>query len=253
MLQFNHSALAAGLLLGSCFAALPVHAAAIQLFGAADLGAPDITLTYPGIVNALISSPLTVVTTANTVTFVSPFGSFRHSAQGAGFNADFLPSTPVLVPQSSSYLDIIFGSGITEAGLQVQSGYVSSLPSRETLTAYNGSTTLGSWTISTRNNGAGDGSAPFLGVRTTEDDVITRLRVSNRVGVTELDYYFGIGPLTFATLPLQPVPEPAPLLLFAFALPFCALSARRVTAGQRARNPVAENGRRRLESDQPVA
>ena len=112
----------------------------------------------------------------------------------------------------------------------VQSGYVSTL-GRETLTAYNGSTALGSWTVSARNNGTGDGSAPFLGVRTTDGDLITRLRVSNRVGGTEFDYYFGIGPLTFAAAPLQTVPEPATILLFAGALPILRLYRRAKSKG----------------------
>jgi len=126
---------------------------------------------------------------------------------------------------------------------EVQSGYVSNLGS-ETLTAYNGSTALGSWTISTRNNGTGDGNAPFLGVRTTDGDLITRLRMSNRVGGTELDYYFGIGPLTFATAPLQPVPEPITVLLFACALPFLRLYRRAESRGILSRAlPALKNSR----------
>jgi len=228
LLYVNRFALAASLLLGSHFAALSAHAAAIQLFAPADLSPADTTMVYPGAPNTVLPSPLTLAADANTLTLISPFGYFRRSAQGTGFTADFLPNTPLLVPQSSSYLDITFASGITEAGLQVQTGYVSSFGS-ETLTAYNGSTTLGSWTISARNNGTGNGTAPFLGVRATDGDLITRLRVSNRVGGTELDYYFAVGPLTFAAASPQPVPEPTTILLFVVALLVLRLQRHRAT------------------------
>lgn len=218
-------ALAASLLLGSQLFVSSSSAAAIQVLSAADLNSADSTTPYPGVHGDMFASPLAIPAGGDTVTFAFPSGTFNRESEGNGFTADFAPGTPLLVPQSTDFFDINFASGVTEAGLQVETGYTGFL-GIETITAFDGATQLGQWSVSGTNNGAANGSAPFLGVRAGGGDVITRLRISNVVpDVPEFAFYFGFGPVTFGS-PANAVPEPATVFLVLAALALLPLAGR---------------------------
>ena len=120
-----------------------------------------------------------------------------------------------------------FATGVGEVGMGAQD--IAFGPNTFTITAFNGSTSLGSFNV------AGDGFVSFLGVRATGGDVITSVTIANSPVNS-----FALAAATFSA-PVAVVPEPVTLtMLFSGGL---AVLLRRRYARRRRTTNVGDGGR----------
>lgn len=209
-----------------CCCPTSTHAGSVQLTSASQLNPSDTTITYPstgvvvtspgGLDPAVgLPNPLVIAAGGNTLTFSKPSGLFVA-------NSFFGPNTLYTgnaYLQGSGPITIDFAEGVTEAGFLAFPNFTGPPGFSFTLTAFNGATLLGTFSVDT----FGTSGGVFLGVRATGGDVITRLVINHTIPD------FAIGPVTFGTA--QPVPEPATLLLLSTGLAGVGAMARKRRKG----------------------
>src|SRR6266496_4992147 len=198
--------------------AAPTYAGAVQLFLPSQLNPGDTTAVYPQPAITTVPAPYVLAIGGNTLTIARTGGTtFSRVDQlpGLGWNGNFAPSTRLLWTGGTvtAFMDISFATGVSEIGLKAQADFFG--PETFTFEAFNGATSLGLFTVSGTSDSNADDSAPFLGVRATGGDVITRLRVINTVASSNAGD-FAISPVTFGGT--APVPEPATMLLLGTGL-----------------------------------
>jgi len=208
-----------------------VQAGVIQLFSPLQPGmgvvtpnqtapAGGVTLQYTGNQGNDFLSPYVLDQFGIMLTFTQsgfPQGgtSFRRVDQvgntGSTWDGNFLPDTKLLYTNGSDRgglgpVTIDSNVGITEIAFQAQNFLFG--PEAFTLTAFDGSTPLGTFAYGGISASRADGSATFLGLQTTGTDVITRLVVDSNT------HDFALGPID----PPDPAPEPGTLGLVALPL-----------------------------------
>ncbi len=182
----------------------------------------------PDDMNFYVPSPYSQTVGGQTITFTTTHelqnGVFE-SFDSAGF--DFAPNTQLLntfdgrTPASpygpNGPLQIDFSSGVSAFGLQVQSAGFDT--ENFTLTTYNGTTLVGTYTTPTFDNTQGNGKSLFVGAQAIGGDVFTKVLISSNSSVngvkqdTSDDFYFG-------PLGMQPaaVPEASSVVSLGMAL-----------------------------------
>ncbi len=208
-----------------------LHAAVIQLFSPLQAGlsvvtptqtapAGGVTLQYTGNQGNDFPSPYVLDQFGIRLTFTQPGfpqggTSFRRVDQvgntGSTWDGNFLPDTKLLYTNGSDRgglgpVTIDSNVGITEIAFQAQNFLFG--PEAFTLTAFDGSTPLGTFAYAGISANRADGSATFLGLQTTGSDVITRLVVDSQT------HDFALGPID----PPNPAPEPRTLCLVGLPL-----------------------------------
>lgn len=190
--------------------ATPAGAAIIQINSRAALSGSAINWAAVGPDLTILSSPFSASGgsgLAFTASGPPQFGIFA----GSTYNADFLPSDFVLSNDigngnvTAAIRLQFLSSTIMGIGTQINPSLFGSFLA--TLTAFdNGGNSLGSVTVTGNNQGSNNGSAPFLGLRSTAMD-IRAVQFSVTSGNTPVS--FAIDSVSLA------VPEPgtAPLLI----------------------------------------
>jgi len=195
---------AAAVLSLSIGAASPSEAGVIQLTSPSDLSAGATTAALTGATGTFVSEPYVISAGGNTLTYTEAFGDQFFLTDQAFFGGNFDPGTALLMTADAGIqgdfgpVTISFATGVTEIGMGAQAGFINF--NTFTITAFNGSTSLGSFNV------AGDSFVSFLGVRATEGDVITSLTIENSP-----ENFFVLAAPTFVT-PVA-VPEPATLTM----------------------------------------
>jgi hypothetical protein len=215
-------------------AAATAEAGVIQLVSALDLSAGGTTAAFTGANNTFVSEPYVLTAGGNTLSYTETNGNqFFRTAQGNVFLGDFPAATPLLVTADTGVfgnfgpVTIGFAVGVGETGMGAQDFGVGA--NTFTITAFNGSTPLGSFNV------PGDGFVSFLGVRATGADVITSFTIANSP-----ENAFALAAATFSA-PVSVVPEPVTLtMLFSGGL---AVLLRRGYARRRRTTNVGDGGR----------
>lgn len=214
MLKHRHSILITlTFMIFSLSAAERAKADAVRLTSRAQLDASGTTAIHTGADKTYLPSPYALTAGGNTLTFelgVAGASFYRFDSDGA--NTAFAAGTR-LIDTNGDYgpLSLGFLRGVSEFGFDVQSSGEDLV--RFTLNAYNGANQVIGFTTSLIDNTGGRGAASFLGVRASGGDVITRLTVSSSSSDPAFSNFFVVGPVSFKSAPVTPVPEPASMLL----------------------------------------
>ena len=169
------------------------------------------------------------LSTGITITVSQPEYSLQVREAGAEFPGDFLPGTPLLTNWNSPFpITLSFSQALFGSVLQVEPGQVQDTPAPFTayLSAYEGSTLLGTVSVSGTKSHSSDGSAPFIGVEASCACITSEVV---RVSVSTNGPYtgdLGVGPLSIQS---APEPPPSALLLVGLAM----LAAWRFWPGRR--------------------
>jgi len=214
--------------------AAPARADVIQLLSRAQLTPGGVTTDYPnlpiGVTAAVVASPLTVPAGATTVTFIAAAGvipnEFLRVNQGVGFLGNFPPGTELLVTENRfgtpvGPLTINFNTPVLEFGLDAQNNlFAVDTTSLFTFSVFNGAGMSFTFT----RGGPDTLGLFFLGARATPGDIITRVVISgsSTLPLSFAQNNFAVGPVT-----IQPVPEPATMMLLGTGLVGAAVSRYR--------------------------
>lgn len=175
-----------------------------QLLTPADLTPGGTTVTYPEAVGTYHPSPYTRTVGANTLTFTNQnTGNSFYRVNNCqpqvqcGWMGDYAANTPLLYSLASPYLDIAFAVPVGEVGFRAEASAFG--PQTLRIEAFNGTTSLGSFTANDTSTGDANDTAAFLGVRATGGNSVTKVRVTV-VSFTEPGSleFFTVGPITWS-------------------------------------------------------
>jgi hypothetical protein len=141
-------------------------------------------------------------------------GTFERVDQGTGWNGNFPASDRLLwTMDSAGPMALSFATPLASAGAGIQAEFFGAF--QATLTAFNGTSNLGSVSVTADSNSNADGSAPFLGIIDNTGRNITSIQYSviSETGVNT----FAIDTLRLGSQ-VSPVPEPSSLLLLTSGL-----------------------------------
>ncbi len=205
--------------------AAPARADVVQLLSRSDLTPGGAITDYPnlavGVTAAVFASPLTVPAGVTTVTFIATAGVIPNELlrvnQGVGFLGNFPLGTELLVTENRfgtpvGPLTINFNTPVFEFGLDAQN----TEGATNTSTLFTFSVFNGAGASFTFTRGGPDTLGLFfLGARATPGDVITRVVISgsSTLPLSFAQNNFAVGPVT-----IQPIPEPATLILLGTGL-----------------------------------
>lgn len=179
----------------------------------ASLGANDILdWASVGGNGTSLNSPLAATSTGGLgVTVTTQSGNANALArltQSVDWLGDFSPGDEVLYSVESGPMTFTLASPIAGAGLNVQASYFG--PYTAKIEAFAGGSSLGSFTVNGNSSSASDGSAAFLGFRSSSANV-TSFTVSLTAAVDGTTDLFAVNAASFVTA----VPEPSTYAAFA--------------------------------------
>lgn len=157
---------------------------------------------------ATVSNPFSTTSTNGIgVTGSMPSNSFIRGEQSRSIFGNFLRGEAVLwTHYNSGPLSLVFSSPVRGVGAQIQSEYYGSFVG--TIEAFNASNvSLGSFSLPGNSTNAGNGSAIFLGLLSSSNE-ISRVNF-NTYRQNAPTQGFGINQLLLATSPTAAVPTPA--------------------------------------------
>ncbi len=197
-------------LVGAATLAAPARGGFILVTDRSALGATD-SLDWGklGAPYTTVSSPISTTTTGGASTTVAMTGTaFQRRDQGNGWTGNFSPGDAVLWNQGGGPVTLTFkGAGVYAGGAQIQSDTYGAFTAQIEALDSKGNV-LASFTRSGTGTNANDGSAIFLGIRST-DTPIAEFRFSLTSAVTNPGD-FAINRFDLST---KQAPEPSSLLL----------------------------------------
>lgn len=168
------------------------------------------------------SSPFAVTSNLGLIGTVSGPNEFWAIQQGNTWGGNFAPGDNVLYSTGPGAFSISFASPVAGAGARFQSAFLGSFVAR--ISAYDlADVILGTVSLAGTSNSAGDGSAIFVGARSTARDIS---RILINVQQSEADVDFAISRLELAVPPAS-VPEPSTVAFAVTGLLGIALLRRR--------------------------
>lgn len=192
-----------------------LEASAIQLASADQLNPGDVTAQFPGASDSYLLSPLQVMTNQGAVTYSLSDASasfYRYNSNG---QTNAFAAGTGLIDTNGAYgpfIKVSFSGGATEFGFNVQSEG-SPDTATFTLTAFDGSRRLLTFTAGPIENSAGRGQSAFLGALAYGGDAFTRLELSSVSSDPAYSNFLILGPATFAVSAVS-APEPSSIGLF---------------------------------------
>ena len=171
-----------------------------------------------------VASPASVTSVNGLSMTVSDGGTLERRDQGSGWTGNFTFLDQLLWNQDNGnpITVVDLSAPISGAGAQIQSDVYGSFTA--TISAYNGSTLLGSFTENGVSTGAGDGSAIFIGLVDTSAEITSiGFSVTDVNGAND----FAIDTLYLNDSSTTSTPEPASLLLAGSALMGLSLFSRK--------------------------
>ena len=200
-------------------AAQPAKAAVIEVTSASAFGANDsINWQQMGVFSTLANSPMTVSSTSGLSVVATSAAGFEAGqavtslSQPTSGNdiGNFAPGATLLWG-NTNIITLSFASPIQGVGAQLSGDYVG--PFNGTVTAYDGSTALGTFTESGNTSIGPDNSAIFLGVLSDGPDITSVTYTLNPSWET-----LTLGNVSLVDSTVNSAPEPASLALLGIGL-----------------------------------
>jgi hypothetical protein len=223
------------LLITAAFAPLATSGVLTPLNSAAGVGATDFVdwgqlgADFTDVTGPFVaaSNLLTNVTVANGVQ------DFYAIQEGNTWTGNFTPGDNLLFDQAGGAFTITFPTPIRAIGTQFQpvtqcQFCTVGIPFTVYITAFGaGNVNFGTVSTTGASNNAEDGSAVFLGVMSSQRDIV---QLSFNVQVNGADDPFAINRVMFSNTAPEPVPEPSSLALAGIGLAAALWRMRRASA-----------------------
>ncbi len=199
--------------LALAFTAAPAWGTVIGIYSESDLG-PGVTTFDWSLLEASginITDGTTLSVGGIDVSVSNPSGTLQRQDQGNVWGGDFLPGTPLLWTNfSPGPLEINFSTPVSGFGVNIQSGLNGLFTA--TVRVFDAlDNLLGQFSITDTSDGTAAGTAPFLGVLSTSNDITKALYfISDPPTGCNFNGDFAIGPLQCQT---STVPLPSSLIL----------------------------------------